>query len=77
MASALQLFGAALELTAKTLTAPYSPGAASGGGWYPLVVREPYTGAWQVNVEGRRDQVLQYAPVFACVTLIAAGHRAS
>jgi HK97 family phage portal protein len=67
----LQLFGRGLELTAKTLTAPYSPGAVTGGGWYPLVVREPYAGAWQVNVEGRRDQVLQYAPVFACVTLIA------
>jgi HK97 family phage portal protein len=67
----LQLFGRGLELTAKSLTAPYSPGAASGGGWWPLVVREPYSGAWQVNVEGRRDQVLQYAPVFACVTLIA------
>jgi HK97 family phage portal protein len=67
-----RLFGRGLELTAKTLTAPYSPGAVTGGGWSPLVVREPYTGAWQMNVEGRRDQILQYAPVFACVTLIAA-----
>ncbi len=67
----LQLFGRGIELTAKQLTAPYSPGTTSGGGWWPLVVREPYTGAWQVNVEGRRDLVLQYAPVFACVTLIA------
>jgi HK97 family phage portal protein len=67
----LQLFGRGLELTAKQLTPPYSPGAVTGGGWWPLVVREPYTGAWQVNVEARRDLVLQYAPVFACVTLIA------
>jgi HK97 family phage portal protein len=67
----LRAFGRGLELTAKQLTAPYSPGAVTGGGWYPLVVREPYSGAWQVNVEGRRDQILQYAPVFACVTLIA------
>jgi HK97 family phage portal protein len=67
----LHLFGRGLELSAKALSAPYSPGAVTGGGWYPLVVREPYAGAWQVNVEGRRDQVLQYAPVFACVTLIA------
>jgi HK97 family phage portal protein len=67
----LHLFGRGLELTAKALTAPYSPGAVNGGGWWPLVVREPYSGAWQVNVEGRRDQLLQYAPVFACVTLIA------
>ena len=44
----------------------------SRGGWGPLVVREPYAGAWQVNVESRRDLVLQYTPVFSCVTLIAA-----
>ena len=67
----LQVFGRGLELTAKQLTPPYSPGTVTGGGWWPLVVREPYTGAWQVNVEARRDLVLQYAPVFACVTLIA------
>src|SRR5580765_332868 len=66
----LQLLGRGLELTAKSLTAPYSPGTARGG-WWPLVVREPYAGAWQVNVEGRRDLILQYAPVFACITLIA------
>jgi HK97 family phage portal protein len=66
----LQVFGRGLELSAKQLTAPYSPGTAQGG-WWPLVVREPYAGAWQVNVEGRRDVILQYAPVFACVTLIA------
>lgn len=72
MTFGVTVLGRRLEITAKTLTAPYSPGAASGGGWWPLVVREPYSGAWQVNVEGRRDQVLQYFPVFACVTLIAA-----
>jgi HK97 family phage portal protein len=41
------------------------------GAWYPLVVREPYSGAWQVNVEGRRDLALAYSAVFSCVTLIA------
>ncbi len=71
MTFGVTVLGRRLEITAKTLTAPYSPGAVSGGGWYPLVVREPYTGAWQMNVEGRRDQALQYAPVNACVTLLA------
>jgi HK97 family phage portal protein len=67
----LRLFGRVLELSAKQLAAPYSPGT-SRGGWGPLVVREPYAGAWQVNVESRRDLVLQYSPVFSCVTLISA-----
>jgi HK97 family phage portal protein len=71
MTFGVTLLGRRVEVTAKTYAAPYSPGATSGGGWFPLVVREPYTGAWQVNVEARRDQIVAYAPVFACVTLIA------
>jgi len=48
-----------------------SPGTLSGvGGWFP-VVREPYAGAWQLNVEYRTADVLAYGPVFACVTLIS------
>jgi phage portal protein BeeE len=39
--------------------------------WTPLVVREPYTGAWQENVELRPENALAYFAVFACVTLIA------
>ena len=68
----LQVFGRALELTAKAapLTAPNGMDSTRGG-WFPLVVREPYAGAWQVNVEGRRDLVLAYSAVYACVTLIA------
>ncbi len=41
-----------------------------GGGWWPIV-REPFTGAWQRNLEQRVENVLSYAPVFRCVSLIA------
>jgi HK97 family phage portal protein len=37
-----------------------------------LIVREPFTGAWQANQEIRGDTALSYWAVFACVTLIAA-----
>jgi HK97 family phage portal protein len=47
-----------------------APVGAWRGGWYP-VVRESYTGAWQQNVTLTADSVLSYAPVYACVTLIA------
>jgi HK97 family phage portal protein len=67
----LHLFGRGLELTAKALTAPNGLDSTRGG-WWPLVVREPYAGAWQVNVQGQRDVALSYFPVFSCVTLIAA-----
>jgi len=46
-----------------------NPTARSGGGWFSIV-KEAYPGAWQQNVEIRRDTVLAYHAVFACVTLI-------
>lgn len=41
------------------------------GGWLPLTVREPYTGAWQMNVEQRGETLLTNPTVFACVTRIS------
>ncbi|MEO3387331.1 phage portal protein [Mesorhizobium sp. CAU 1741] len=41
-----------------------------GGGWFSLV-RESFSGAWQQNVEVRRDTVLSNPADFACRTLIA------
>lgn len=43
---------------------------SSRGGWLP-VVSESYAGAWQQNVEVRRDAVLAFHATFACMTLIA------
>lgn len=40
------------------------------GGWWPIV-REPYPGAWQENVEVKLDSVLSHSAVFRCVSLIA------
>lgn len=39
--------------------------------WLPMVVREPFTGAWQTNQEIRVDTALSNPTVFRCVTLIA------
>lgn len=47
-----------------------SPVADNRGGWHPLV-REPFSGAWQRNIEWSVDTVLAHPTVFACVTLIA------
>lgn len=40
------------------------------GGWWPLI-REPFAGAWQRNMEIKQEDMLAYHAVFACVTLIA------
>ena len=54
-------------------TTPRAAGPISSthnGGWWPII-REPFTGAWQQNIEASADSVLGYAPVYTCVTLIA------
>ena len=70
----MDLFGYTVSVT-KALTSPRRPltplsGAAGGGGLW-RTIREPSTGAWQRNEDIRVETSLAYAPVFACVTLIA------
>lgn len=56
-----------LRLRQKALP-PLQP-LSTRGGWYPLV-NEPFTGAWQRNLEVRTETALAYSAVFACVRLI-------
>jgi HK97 family phage portal protein len=58
--------------TLRETLSPVPSGAASrgSGGWIPTV-REPYTGAWQQNVQISAETALSYYAVFACVTLIS------
>ncbi|MEM5297652.1 phage portal protein [Burkholderia sp. JPY481] len=42
------------------------------GGWWPLVIREPFAGAWQMNRELAPETLLAFHAVYACVTLISA-----
>ncbi|NIJ84467.1 HK97 family phage portal protein [Xanthomonas arboricola] len=48
--------------------APVDAGAGRNG-WQPLV-REPFTGAWQKNMEERHDTVLSYPTLYACFNRI-------
>ena len=66
----MRIFG--FEITrAKALPAatPTMP-ASSNSGWWPII-REPFTGAWQRNMELRGENLLSYHAVYACVTLIS------
>lgn len=60
----MRLFG--LNITREKALAPVD----SRGGWRPIV-REPFSGAWQQNVEIRLDAVLAHSTVFRCISLIA------
>jgi HK97 family phage portal protein len=41
------------------------------GNWWWPVVREPYTGAWQRNIEQRAENILNFHAVYACIERIA------
>lgn len=62
----LHVFGRKLELSTKGLQ--LNP-LSTAGGWWPLV-REPFTGAWQRNVEISSGSALSYFAVYACYRLI-------
>ncbi|WP_369913884.1 phage portal protein [Xanthomonas sp. NCPPB 3005] len=40
-------------------------------GWNPLTVREPFSGAWQRNMEERQSTVLCYPTLYGCLNRIA------
>jgi len=54
----------------RVRTAPPATPVRNPGGWR-TIVREPYTGAWQQNVEISAETALANFAVFACTTLIA------
>lgn len=66
----MRLLGFEIRRVSKAAPASYSSVPGSGGGWYSLI-REPWAGAWQRNVELRAEDVATFCTVFACVTLIA------
>jgi HK97 family phage portal protein len=63
---ALRMFGRQIELSTKGLQ--LNP-LSTQGGWWPLV-SEPFTGAWQRNVEISAGSALSYFAVYACYRLI-------
>src|SRR5262245_48174049 len=49
----------------------YSPGWMGNSSWWWNIIQEPFTGAWQRNMEWRLENVLTYFAVYSCITLIA------
>jgi HK97 family phage portal protein len=69
----IPLLGLVIERAPRPTLSPVQNwgGFGSGRGWWPLIVRDPFPGAWQRNQEIRIADVLSFSAVFACVTLIA------
>lgn len=64
----MKIFG--LSITRAKALAGASPVGMRSGGWLPII-HEPFTGAWQRNVEVNPNQVLNYSTVFRCIGLIS------
>lgn len=65
----MKIFGREFNFLRRK-AAQLSPVRSSNRGWYPLI-QEPYSGAWQQNVEWTVDCVLAHHAVYACITLIS------
>lgn len=64
-------WGAPLVAVEKAPVPPVTFDLGSGGGgWFPIV-REPFAGAWQRNLEHSAETVLSNVAVFRCTSLIA------
>lgn len=70
MPNNLTIFSAMNNMFRSKSAGGYMPSMPSNM-WWPFSVKEPFTGAWQSNIEWKRDTVLAYHAVFACITLIA------
>lgn len=63
-------FGLVLTRQKAAVSAMSPADMGYSGTWQPLI-RDPFTGAWQRNLELTQTDLLSYSTVFACITLIA------
>lgn len=69
----MRIFGYEISFKRDVVPTTMRPAQASwwGARWFGGVVGEPFTGAWQRNIEIRLENVLTFSTVYSCVTLIA------
>jgi HK97 family phage portal protein len=66
----MRIFGLPIPFTGEKRKALNSVVPEGRGGWYPII-REPFAGAWQRNLEINVDTAASFHADFACKTLIA------
>lgn len=71
MPSLIDQFGKELVPIVRAPVAPMNANQiVGGGGWWPII-REPFAGAWQRNLDIRQDTVVSHVIVFRCTSLIS------
>jgi hypothetical protein len=66
----MRLFGREIRLSIRKSADDITHWAEESGGWWP-VIREGYAGAWQQNITIKRETLLAFTPVYACISRIA------
>ena len=64
----MKIFGLSITL-ASAQKAMHNVGSAFHGGWMRIL--EPFSGAWQRNIEEKRGDLLTYPTLYACISRIA------
>src|SRR5262245_22254061 len=68
----MRFFGYEISFHKATNTPqPTTPLLGDRGNWWFPIIREPYTGAWQKNVQLTADSVVTYFAVYTCLSLIS------
>jgi HK97 family phage portal protein len=66
----MRLFGREVTLRVSKSADDVAHWSEESGGWWPII-REGYAGSWQQNITIRRETLIAFTPVFACMTRIA------
>jgi HK97 family phage portal protein len=67
----MKLFGFELSISKANVPTATQPISHDRGNWWWPIIREPFTGAWQRNMELRAENITTYFAVYACISLIA------
>lgn len=70
MPSFIDRFRQRIGLVRAPVAAMQASQIVGSGGWWPII-REPFAGAWQRNLEIQQDSVLSHVIVFRCTSLIS------
>jgi HK97 family phage portal protein len=66
----MRIPGTGLEIVSRKSAIAQPVSNAPGGGWFPWIIREPFAGAFQRDIEWTVDTAVMNPTVFACVSLI-------
>ena len=70
----MKILGLEISLSRKAavVASPVYNASLYDRGWFPVVVQEPFAGAWQRNMPMVMGNALQNATLYRCVSMIAA-----